>query len=79
MGCTAMVLVVVGTHKRIGSSVKEQNEKRLTDVTEFRYRTSGKVYLCAVLDLYGKNIASFLLGKRNTMTLVFEAFKRAFQ
>ena len=58
---------------------KEQNEKWLTDVTEFKYGTGGKVYLCAILDLYGRNIAGFSLGQKNNISLVFEAFDQAFQ
>ena len=58
---------------------KEQNEKWLTDVTEFKYGTGGKVYLCAILDLYGRNIAGFSLGQKYNISLVFEAFYQAFQ
>lgn len=58
---------------------KEQNEKWLTDATEFKYGTGGKVYLCAILDLYGRNIAGFSLGRKNNISLVFEAFDQAFQ
>ena len=58
---------------------QEQNEKWLTDVTEFKYGTGGKVYLCAILDLYGRNIAGFSLGRKNSISLVFEAFDQAFQ
>ena len=58
---------------------KEQNEKWLTDVTEFKYGTGGKVYLCAILNLYGRNIAGFSLGRKNSISLVFEAFDQAFQ
>ena len=60
-------------------TAKEPNEKWLTDVTEFKYGTGGKVYLCASLDLYGRNIAGFALGQRNNIALVFEAFEQAFQ
>lgn len=61
------------------STAKNPNEKWLTDVTEFKYGTGGKVYLCAILDLYGRNIAGFSLGRRNNIALVFEAFEQAFQ
>ena len=61
------------------STAKNPNEKWLTDVTEFKYGTGGKVYLCAILDLYGRNIAGFSLGQRNNIALVFEAFEQAFQ
>ena len=32
-------------------TAEKQNEKWLTDVTEFKYGTAGKAYLSAVLDL----------------------------
>ena len=60
-------------------TAKEPNEKWLTDVTEFKYGTGGKAYLCAILDLYGRNIAGFALGQRNNIALVFEVFEQAFQ
>lgn len=60
-------------------TAKAPHEKRLTDVTEFKCGTGGKVYLCAILDLYGRNIAGFALGQRNNVALVFEAFEQAFQ
>lgn len=60
-------------------TAKKQNKKWLTDVTEFKYGTGEKVYLCAILDIYGRNIASFSLGKRNNIALVFEVFKQVFQ
>lgn len=60
-------------------TAKKQNEKWLTDVTEFKCGTGEKVYLCAILDIYGRNIAGFSLGKRNNIALVFEAFEQAFQ
>ena len=50
-------------------TAKNPNEKWLTDVTEFKYGTGGKVYLCAILDLYGRNIAGFSLGQRKTIPL----------
>lgn len=62
-----------------GFAAKKQNEKWLTDVTEFKYGTSGKAYLCAVLDLYGRNIVGFSFGRRNNIALVFEAFEWAFR
>ena len=51
-------------------TAKNPNEKWLTDVTEFKYGTGGKVYLCAILDLYGRNIAGFALSQRNNVALV---------
>lgn len=32
-----------------------QNEKWLTDITELKYKGGHKAYLCAILDLYGRN------------------------
>jgi len=58
---------------------EKQNEKWLTDVTEFKYGAEGKAYLSAVLDLYGRNIVAFSLGRRNNTALVFETFDQAFQ
>ena len=56
-----------------------QNEKWLTDVTEFKCNDGHKVYLCAVLDLYGRNIVSFSLSRKNNTALVLAAFEQAFQ
>ena len=56
-----------------------QNEKWLTDITEFKYGAGEKAYLSAVLDLYGRNIVAFSLGRRNNTALVFETFDQAFQ
>ena len=47
-----------------------QNEKWLTDVTEFKCNDGHKVYLCAVLDLYGRNIVSFSLSRKNNTALI---------
>lgn len=55
-------------------TAKNPNEKWLTDVTEFKYGTGGKVYLCAILDLYGRNIAGFALSQRNNVALVHPNF-----
>ena len=60
-------------------TAETQNEKWLTDVTEFKYGAGGKAYLSAVLDLYGRNIVAFSLGQRNDTALVFETFQQAFQ
>lgn len=54
-----------------------QNEKWLTDVTEFKYGNDKKAYLSAVLDLYGRNIAGFSLGHSNNNELVFATFEHA--
>lgn len=54
-----------------------QNEKWLTDVTEFKYANGKKAYLSAVLDLYGRNIAGFSFGHSNNNDLVFATFEHA--
>lgn len=60
-------------------SASKQNEKWLTDVTEFKYGAGNKAYLSAVLDLYGRNIVAFSFGHSNNNALVFETFDRALQ
>ena len=39
------------------------NEKRLTDVTEFKLTNGSKAYLSAILDLGDNSIISYVLGK----------------
>ena len=56
-----------------------QNEKWVTDVTEFKYGSGSKAYLSAVLDLYGRNIVAFSLSRRNDTSLVLDTFEQAFQ
>ena len=54
------------------------NEKWCTDVTEMKYGSNGeKAYLSAILDLKGKDIVSFAIGKSNNNQLVFEPFDLA--
>jgi transposase InsO family protein len=53
------------------------SEKWLTDVTEFKYGNSEKLYLSAILDLKDKGIVSFALGKHNNNQLVFDTFDLA--
>jgi transposase InsO family protein len=55
------------------------NEKWLTDVTEMKYGNSEKLYLSAILDLKGKDIVSFAIGKNNNNQLVFDTFDLAVQ
>jgi len=55
-----------------------QNEKWLTDVTEFKYGEGRKAYLSAILDLYGRNIVSFSLSRKNDTALVLDTFEQAF-
>lgn len=56
------------------------NEKRLTDVTEFRWYDGAeahKIYLSAILDLYDRRITAYMLGERNDNALVFQTFDKA--
>ena len=54
------------------------NEKWCTDVTEMKYGSEGeKAYLSAILDLKGRDIVSFAIGKSNNNQLVFETFDLA--
>lgn len=56
------------------------NEKWCTDVTEMKYGTEGeKAYLSAILDLKGRDIVSFAVGRSNNNQLVFETFDLAIQ
>ena len=56
----------------------QPNEKWLTDITEFQYGDGRKAYLSAILDLYGRNIVSFSLSRKNDTSLVLDTFDRAF-
>ena len=54
------------------------NEKWCTDVTEMKYGAEGeKAYLSAILDLKGRDIVSFAIGKSNNNQLVFETLDLA--
>jgi len=53
------------------------NEKWVTDVTEFKYGTSKKAYLSAILDLYDGSIVSYVLGHSNNNKLVFKTIDQA--
>ena len=56
------------------------NEKWCTDVTEMKYGSEGeKAYLSTILDLKGRDIISFAIGKSNNNQLVFETFDLAVQ
>lgn len=39
------------------------NEKRLTDITEFKITKGNKTYLSSILDFRDNSIISYLLGK----------------
>ncbi len=53
------------------------NEKWLSDVTEFKYGSSQKAYLSAILDLYDGSIVSYVLGHSNNNQLVFDTLDEA--
>ena len=56
------------------------NEKWLTDVTEFKWYEGAevhKIYLSAILDLYDRRIAAYVLGERNDNALVLQTFDKA--
>lgn len=44
-----------------------------------KYGDSGKLYLSAILDLKGRDIVSFAIGKSNNNQLVFDTFDLAVQ
>lgn len=48
------------------------NQKWLTDVTEFKYGSSKKAYLSAILDLHDNSIVAYVLGHSNNNELVFK-------
>lgn len=56
---------------------KKPNEKWVTDVTEFKYGSSRKAYLSAILDLYDGSIIGYVLGHSNNNKLVFETLDKA--
>ena len=58
-------------------TAEKLNEKWLTDVTEFKYGDSGKLYLSAILDLKDKSIVSYAIGHSNNNKLVFDTFDTA--
>lgn len=58
-------------------TAEEPNEKWVTDVTEFKYGSSKKAYLSAILDLYDGSIVSYVFGHSNNNKLVFETLDQA--
>lgn len=52
------------------------NEQWMTDVTEFKYGSEGKLYLSASLDLKDKAIVLFAYGRHNNQP-VFDTFDLA--
>lgn len=58
----------------------EKNQKWLTDVTEFKYYINGakhKLYLSAILDLYGRRIVAYVISDRNDLKLVTDTLELA--
>ncbi len=53
------------------------NQKWVTDVTEFKYGSSKKAYLSAILDLYDGSVVSYVLGHSNNNELVFKTIDKA--
>lgn len=53
------------------------NKKWVTDVTEFKYDTSQKAYLCAIMDLHDKSIVAYILSHSNNNHLVFKTIDMA--
>jgi len=60
-------------------TAEKPNEKWVTDVTEFKYGSSKKAYLSAILDLYDGSIVSYVLGHSNNNNLVFKTFDQAIE
>ncbi len=58
-------------------NAEKLNEKWLTDVTEFKYGDSSKMYLSAILDLKDKSIIAYAIGHSNNNKLVFDTFDAA--
>ena len=58
-------------------TAEKPNEKWVTDVTEFKYGSSKKAYLSAILDLYDGSIVSYVLGHSNNNQLVFDTLDQA--
>jgi len=56
---------------------EKSNEKWVTDVTEFKYGSSKKAYLNAILDLYDGLIKSYVLDPSNNNALGFNIFEDA--
>jgi putative transposase len=60
-------------------TAEKPNEKWVTDVTEFKYGSSKKAYLSAILDLYDGSIVSYVLGHSNNNYLVFKTLDQAIE
>ena len=55
------------------------NEKWLTDVTEFKYGSSKKAYLSAIMDLHDNSIVGYVFGHSNNNNLVFKTLDMALE
>ena len=53
-------------------------EKVLTDITEFKYGTGKKVYICATLDLYDRSILSYSISTKVTLGLALETLRNSY-
>ncbi|MFD2630418.1 IS3 family transposase [Oceanobacillus kapialis] len=58
-------------------TAENPNEKWVTDVTEFKYGEMSKAYLSAILDLHDGSIVSYVIGRSNNNSLVFDTFDKA--
>jgi len=56
-------------------SVTRPNEVWLTDITEHRTNT-GKLYVCAIKDLYSNRIVGYALDERMRASLAVRAAQR---
>lgn len=60
-------------------SADKPNQKWVTDVAEFKYGTSQKAYLSAIMDLHDKSIVGYVLGHSNNNDLVFKTLDMAIE
>ena len=58
---------------------KNLNEKWLTDVTEFRYGSGGRLYLSAIIDLKDKSVVSYTIGRKNNLAFILDTFNAAIE
>lgn len=75
---------IKSTHQHIAENLLNRkftatssNQKWVTDVTEFKYGSSQKAYLSAILDLHDKTIVAYVLGHSNNNQLVFKTLDKA--
>ena len=53
------------------------NEKRATDVTEFKVPETGrKLYLSVIIDLYDRFPVAYVISGRNNNKLVFDTYDK---